>query len=183
MKVDEVRINAQTTVGISIDSTVARLWVIEAIKDICNHHAEAGARTSESVTVSTEGTEYTILHTLLKLVSVEDTEDSSVLSGNTARYVLNDDNTITFKKTGAYEINYLSMPTMPSTTSEEIPLPQLFVPCIEYYLAYKIRGRLYGENDATTTAYYERYVGMRDESDVLRQRAKVKKRVPSRRGW
>ncbi len=182
MKVDEVRINAQLTVGIEIDSATGRLWVIEAIKDICNNHPKAGARVSESVAITAGGTDYAIVGTLLELISIEDTNQSVYLPSASAKYVLNDDNTITFAEAGAYQIKYMGMPAMPQTTSSEIPLPQLFVPCIEYYLAYKIRGRLYGQSDGNAVSFFQQYEYRRDNAEIMRGKKKIKRQIPSRGG-
>jgi len=176
--VDESRVNAQTISGLQINSVTALKWVADAIKDICAHHAEAGTRTEDEAVIDSAPADHTLKKTLVKLSQVEDAAQGLPLSEYGGRYVLNNDNTITFRNPGTYRIKYLALPDMPSNPSSEIPLPPLYVSCIEYYLAHRIRARLFGQADGNAVTFFQQYEASRDNSELARLRRRQKRRMP-----
>jgi hypothetical protein len=130
------------------------------------------------VVVSSVPTEYALKKPLLKLTEVADAGRDLPLSEISGRYTLNSDNTITFRAPGTYRIKYFSVPDAPSNPSSDIPLPHLYVPCIEYYLMYRIRARLFGQGDGNAVSFYQQYEASRDGGDLARQRQRQKRRMP-----
>jgi hypothetical protein len=176
MKVDDIRIRSQITSGLQINSVTAFNWVKEAIEDICHKNYYAGARVTETATITDTSTDYTILKPLLKLDEITNTETNNPLSNSD--YKLNDDNKITFKDPGTYKIEYRAMPDMPQTVNSEIPLTQFFTPCIEFFLAYKIRARLFGQNDSNAVSFFQQYEIGRENAELARERQAKKRRMP-----
>lgn len=177
MKVDEMRIRSQITSGLTINSVTALKWVCEAIEDICYQHEAAGKHRDETASVA--GTSYTITKPLLKLLEISNADVD--ITNDFSKYELNNDNTITFSEPGTYTIKYISLPDMPSTVNAEIPLPHQFIPCLEYYLAFKIRGRLFGQNDANAVSFYQLYRSGMENANISNWRQRVKRRIPPRR--
>ena len=179
MKVDEIRIRAQKACRLPIDGVDALAWVAEAIEDICEKHPEAGKRVLEEATIAVAPADYTIKKSVLKLKEIRDlNRENRIVDNLPCNFILNDDNTITFNETGSYQIQYISLPDMPSNVSSDIPLTHIFVPCIEFFLAYKIRGGLFGQGDNNAISFYQQYEARRDSANIARQRQPIKRRMP-----
>lgn len=181
MKIDTLRVRAQGTCRLPIDGVDALSWVGEAIEDICSKHPEAGKRTEEEISISVVPSDYIIKKSLLKLIEITN-QDGRRVENVPCNFVLNDDNTVTFFKSGSFKIKYLSLPDIPGNVNSEIPLPHFYVPCITFYLAYKIRGGLFGQGDANAVSFYQLYEAKRDNGDIARQRQPMKRRMPPGRG-
>lgn len=177
MKVDDIRIRAQITSGLQINSVTALNWVKEAIEDICSSYNNAGKTVIENTTVTDPSINYTLQKPLLKLLGITDTDNNE-----TVNYKLNDDNTITFIEAGSYTIGYKALPDMPETTSSDVPLPFLYVPCIEFYLAYKMRARVFGQGDNNAVGYRDSYEAGKANAEIARLRQGKKGRIPYGRG-
>jgi hypothetical protein len=176
MKVDDIRIRAQITSGLQINSVTALQWVKEAIEDICSTYYQAGKTVTETTTVTDPSVNYTLLKPLLKLLGVKDSDLNDV------SYTLNADNTITFDEAGTYTIGYKALPDMPETTSSDVPLPFLYVPCIEFFLAYKMRARVFGQNDNNAVGFSDKYEMGKANAEIARLRQDKKRRIPWGRG-
>lgn len=176
MKVDEIRISAQLTSGLQISDVVGLKWVAEAVQDICTNYNNAGKRIKEPISITDANTDYQIVSPLLKLINLTDSK-----TGKEPVYTLNSDNTITFKENGDYTLEYLAMPTLPTNVNDTVPLPQFFIPSIQYYLAYKIRGRLFGQSDANAAGFFQQYQSENAKGELARQRQGKKRQIPARR--
>lgn len=182
MKVDEARIESQVTSGLVIGDVIGLMWVNECIKDICYSVNEAGKRRKQTVVVNDTSIDYTIEYPLIKLEKVIYLDKNTLIAGNNDYYTFNFDNTITFREKGTYEIEYMSPPNYPTNVNDQIPLPDEFLKCLKFYLAYKIRSRQFGLADADAVTYYQSYQAEKMESDIQRQKKKVKKQIPSMLG-
>lgn len=181
MKVDDIRIAAQLTSGLQISDVVGLKWVVDAIQDICTNYPNAGARKIDTATITDIAADYAIQSTLLKLIDVKDASTGESVSDNNTIYILNDDNTITFKATGSYTVEYLAMPVLPTNVNDAVPLPPLFITGIQYYLAHKMRGRLFGQNDANAVSFLQQYQADTAKGELARQRQGKKRRIPAGR--
>ena len=190
MTVDEIRIQAQLDCGLQINSATALVWVKEAIADICSNYYLAGKHIEENVaptidTMAPQGATYpyykVLASPLLKLINITDVDNNNPLSDSDYMYDRGD-NSIRFKNKGIYMITYWAIPSMPQTTSEEVSLPHLFEDCIKYYLAHKIRARLFGQNDANAYSYYEKYRTGKASAETATLKQDKKRRIPWGRG-
>lgn len=183
MTVEEIRIKAQLTTGIPIDSAVGLKWAAEAIEDICKSNENAGNKTIETVLISSAPADYLLKKTLLKIMDIKEINKGYYLASNSDIYTVNNDNTITFAESGNYEITYMALPTLPVNTTDAIPLPYFFALCVEYYLAYKIRGRMFGQDDSNTVAFWQQYMSAKEDAELARRKQKKKRRIPPGRYW
>ena len=154
MNATEVRIQAQTTSGLVLDEVTSLKWVKEAIRNIIKIHSKAGKKVTDIITAEADQA-YTLTKELACIINVKD--NSKTLVSPMLGFAVDSDNTITFSKSGVYDVTYYSYPTPPQVSTDEIPLPLRFQDCIEFYLAFKMRARLFGQRDESAVAFYDQF--------------------------
>lgn len=152
MNSEEIRVEAQLTSGLQLDTVTSFKWVKDCIKDMSKLNYKIG-KITKLIQEAIPDIEYP-LKGLLKIVKV--TQDGMRKSPN-FNFVVDNYNNITFKEAGAYTVEYYALQDMPKTPTEELLIPEEFQDCIEYYLAYKIRGRLFGADDSKAIAFHDMY--------------------------
>lgn len=180
MTADEIRVAAQLTSGIQINSVTGFTWVKEGLKIICQKYNRNGETVVDSTVISDAPSVFTPTKEILGLVSVKSADSDKSASDNA--YELNDDGTITFNKKGNYKIEYKSYAEVPATPATPIKLFSAFEECLGYYVAYKIRARLFGEGDNNAVGYYSKFLTEMEDGEKTRLKKKQKRRMPPGRG-
>jgi hypothetical protein len=177
---NESRINAQTISGIQLNEVTSFLWVKDAIREIVTRHYKAGKKVTDTFDNAVKGQKYSFTKELVRLIGVQNASGRTV-SPNFG-YVVDSDNTIEFADAGTYQATYYSMPSMPQTTEEQLPIPQPYQECIPYYLASKIRARLFGQTDADAVSFMQQFQeALIEANSAVNRQASRGRRMPPRR--
>lgn len=180
MNATELRISAQTISGIQLNEVTSFNWVKDAIREIVTKYYKAGKKVTDTFSNASEGQKYYFTKELVMLTGVKDAAGSGV-SPNYG-YSVDSDNSIEFKDNGSYQVAYYSMPSMPSTSTEQLPIPAAYQDCIPFFLASKIRARLFGQTDSDAVSFYQQFREAMDEANsAINRQASRGRRMPPRR--
>ena len=160
MTCDEIRISAQLVSGLQISDVTSLKWVVEAMTLIARQHPLAATKKTVSVTVE-EDEEYSIVEDLVRLESIVETDYRRPLGKTT--YSCDEKGNITFWVAGDYDITYRYVPTMPTVKTGVVVIPEIYASAIQYYVASKIRGRIFGQGDNDVAVY-----SMKFESELMK---------------
>jgi hypothetical protein len=176
----ELRINAQIISGIQLNEVTSFDWVKDAIREIVTKYYKAGKKITDTFSDAIAGQKYSLTKELVRLIQVQGASGSRV-SPNFG-YSVDSDNTIEFNSAGTYEVTYYFMPAPPPTSTEELTIPKTYQDCIPFYLASKIRARLFGQTDNDAVSFYQQYQNALSEANsAINRQASRGKRMPPRR--
>lgn len=161
MNADELRIQAQLISSTPIDKAVSFGWVKDEIQNIASEYFKAGQYVIEKVK-TTENFE--VYETEKELLVMD-----KLISRRTGRRISDFDihnGAITISVPDEYEIRYYGYPETPQTEYDEIKMPKQYIIPIKYYLAARIRARLFGQNDANAVAFMTEYTEKLKKADI-----------------
>jgi hypothetical protein len=179
MNANNIRIDAQTISGIQLNETTSFNWVMDAIREIVTKHYKAGQKITDTID-AVGGQKHNLTKELVKLIDVKNSAGLPV-SPNFG-YTVDSDNTIEFKDSGIYTVTYYSMPAMPPTPNEQLPIPPVYQDCIQYCLASKIRARLFGQTDNDAVSFMQQFQNaLTEANNAVNNQASRRRRMPPRR--
>lgn len=179
MNANDIRIKAQITSGLQLDETTSFKWVKDAIADIVNTYYKAGKKVTDTIEAGVNQS-YSLSKEAVRIIDVRRSSGARV-SPNFG-YEYDSDNTIEFSDSDTYKVTYYSQPTLPGAVTDEIPIPSKFQDCIEYYLAAKIRARLFGQSDNNAVSFMQQYYeSLLSANESINRVGSRGRRMPPRR--
>lgn len=155
LSAEDIRILAQTITAIDrIDSTTSFNWVKDAIKEIVSEYPSAAPYFIETFDVQEKYGSYKPIHPIVLIDKIVECRENSLVE--TIQYELHG-NELFFINSGKFQIRYHGMPDMPETKTQAINMPIQFVDAIKFYVAWKIRARLFNQEDVSAKAFYDEY--------------------------
>ncbi len=178
---EDIRIGAQLISSIQIDPTTCFNWVQGEISDIVSNHFKAGRYVREAV----ETTENFEVITLSKEIVMLDKVIRSESRTGTTDFELHNENEITISIPGKYEIRYYAQPPIPQTRTTPIEMPEQYIGAMKFYIAARIRARLFGQADSNAVSFFEEYKNALQDADaaMLQQHRRHRRMPPSYRGF
>lgn len=181
MTSNEIRIDAQLLTGLQIESVTAFTWIKDAIRFIVRKHPLAAPKKSVQFTSNgkyDQGDSYVFPEELIQLDKVTKKNRRRPIA---SPYFTCEQNEITFFHSGDFDITYRYMPDDPQTVDSDIPLPDRYAEPIKYYLAARIRARIYGQGDPDSQGYEQLFWTHLDEMDAATDLANRRyRRMPVR---
>lgn len=172
MKVREIRIEAQTISGLTIDSTVSLNWIKGAIREIAYKYHSAAKRTSDDVSVNDTNKTYQLSKEVVKIDRIR--RQGQAYSS----YEIIGDHGIEFQHSGEYSVRYYSVPEMPMVENSDVDLPEMFADSIKFYIASRMRARLFGQDDSSAVSFYQEFLNGISDADSYMRRRDSRKRMP-----
>lgn len=181
----EVRVEAQTIAGMTIDKNTALLWLKDAVRDIVSAYPDSAGKPAEEEFFADEPGTYPLKSTFAKMrrtVLASVGERSFRLLKPGIDFFIENDNSITVKEKGHYIVSYYAIPDLGGKFNEDsqIPIPLMFQTAIPYKLAANIRGRAIGMTDQDTIAYDRKYDETVLRAQIFMSRQN-KRRMPPRK--
>lgn len=178
MTINDLRIRAQLISSIQIDKATAYKWASEEILNIAADYFRAGVYTKETFTTTEE---FELYEPNRDLLVVDKLIDKTTNRRVTDYEIHNSELTISVPST--YELRYYSYPDVPSTADETIDMPRQYVVPIQFFLAARIRARLFGQNDSNAVSFMTEYTENLKKADITTdvQRNRHNRMPPGRR--
>lgn len=158
---EDVRIGAQLISSIQIDPATCFNWVKEEIQNIAYDHYKAAKYVKEKI-VTTKKFETVILPDNLLMVDKLIFDRSGV---GTTDFELHNGNELTISLPDTYEVRYYMKPDEPKTKTTEIDMPEQYINAMKYYVAARIRARLFGQADNNAVSFFQEYNTALDNAD------------------
>lgn len=161
MTIDDLRIQAQLLSSLQIDSATAYKWVTDEIESIAAEFFRAGTYTREEFETTEKFEEYTpvraavLIDKIINQESRRNVRDWDIHNG-----------IITMSVPGKYELRYYAYPEKPQTVSDDIEMPRPYILPIKFYLAARIRARLFGQNDSNAVSFMTEYNEKMKQADI-----------------
>ena len=166
MTSNEIRVDAQLLTGLQIESITGFIWVKDAIKYIIRTHPlSAPIKTIEFESNGTEkeGDTCTISEEVIQFNKIAKHGKRRPIATPYYEFGQND---VTFYHSGNFDITYRYMPDVPQTVDSEVPLPDRYAEPIKFYLAAKMRARIYGQGDPDAQNYDQLFWSTLDDMDA-----------------
>lgn len=175
---EEIRIQAQLLTGLQIDPVTCYELVSKQLPNIAREYFRAGKYVRERFETSQKHEEYELKREAVRVDRLVYVEQQT----STNSYELYD-NTLLVYNPASYEIRYYSVPDIPETRTTEIKMPPAFVSALKFFVAARVRARLFGQADSNAVSFYEEYVKELQEADssVARIDSRNRRMPPSRR--
>lgn len=170
---EDIRIHAQLLSGLQIEKATCFRWIREEIPVLVSKYFRAGKFIVEELTTTTEYEMYHPEHTLVlldRMINENDVQvdDYDVINGGVVIY-----------SPGTYKILYFAQPELPETEYDPIDLPLQYVAGLKYFIAARIRARVFGQTDDSAVSFYKEFQGaMEDAARILNRRQHRRKRMP-----
>lgn len=178
MTCDDIRISAQLLTGMKIDDITSLRWVVEAMKTIMRQHPLAAPKKTVSVTVA-EGDSYDIAEELIRIEVVRPAGSQKAIPGT--QYTCDELGNMIFRCAGNFDITYRYLPSMPTNKADNVVVPDIYANAIQYYIASKIRGRVFGQNDGDSSWHGMKYETELSNADIAMASANRRhRRMPVR---
>lgn len=158
---EDIRIGAQLISSIQIDPATCFNWVTNEISDIVANHPRAGKYVREKVTTTEK---FEVIEVSRDLVLLDKIIVLPQRVGTTD-YELHSGNEITISLPAKYEVRYYAQPDLPQTRTTDIDLPPQYIAAMKYYIAARIRARLFGQADNNAVSFFEEYKTALDAAD------------------
>lgn len=179
MTSDDLRIKAQTISGFTINNATSFIWVKSAIGFVARNYPYACKITTEDVTIPKGGGTYTPQREVVRIEEITRNDSRRPLWQEQYRYDIN--GSFEFFDEGTYHIKYRYVPAMPQTATEAIDMPERYLEPIKYFVASKIRGRIYGVSDSDAQNYDSLFQSYIENADIVTQRTNRRyRRLPPR---
>lgn len=160
--VNDLRIQAQLISSIQIDTSTAFKWATDELLNIVAEYPHAGTYTKEIITTTENFEDYVPERKMLVVDKMIDLGTGRM----TTDWEIHGD-TITLSVPGRYEMRYYSYPDLPKTDTEVIDMQRQYVDPLKYYLAARIRARLFGQNDINAVSFMTEYTEKMKKADVI----------------
>lgn len=173
----EIRIDAQLMTGLQIEEVTGFMWIKDAIKYIVRNHPESAPKKTvefESQGTMEDGDVYEFDSELIRLEKVTRHNSRRVI--NQPYYECENDK-ITFYHKGDFDITYRYMPAAPQTVDDTIPIPDRYAELIKYYVASRIRARIYGQGDPDAQTYDQLFWSHLSDVDATMEAAVRRYRI------
>lgn len=178
MTINDLRIQAQLLSSLQIDPSTAYKWATDELNNIAAEYFRAGVYTKEPFRTTQKFEDYTPARDLLMIDKIVDLATGRRVTD----YEIHGD-ILTISVPGRYELRYYSYPDIPKTATEEIDMPRQYVVPIKFYLAARIRARLFGQNDSNAVSFMTEYNEKMKKADITTdvQRNRHNRMPPGRR--
>ena len=181
MTSNEIRVDTQLLTGLQIESITGFVWVKDAVNYIVRTHPLAAPiKTVEYISngTSEEGATYTFEEELVQLDKITKHKLRRPLA---TPYYECDQNGVTFYHSGDFDITYRYVPASPQTVDDELPIPDRYAEPIKYYLAARMRSRIYGQGDPDSQIYDQLFWNHLSDMDAATDLANRRyRRMPAR---
>lgn len=165
LSAEDIRILAQTISAIDrIDSTTSFKWVQDAIRGIVSEYPSAAPYFIETFDVVDKYGSYSPEHSIVLIDKVIEHRENALVQ--TSQYEVHGE-TLFFINQGKYQIRYYGMPDMPETKTQAINMPIQFVDAIKFYIAWKIRARLFNQDDTSAKFFHDEYEQALKKADIF----------------
>lgn len=177
---EDIRIGAQLISSIQIDPATCFNWVTSEISDIASNHFKAGKYVRESVTTTENFEIITLSNDLITIDKIIKAESRT----GTTDFEIHNGNEVTISVPGKYEIRYYAKPPIPQTRTTPIEMPEQYIDALKYYIAARIRARLFGQADSNAVSFFEEYKTALENADaaLLQKHRRHRRMPPSYRG-
>lgn len=166
----EIREAAQLNLGVTINSTVSLKYLNEAVERIVEDYKDkAGKLATKSIEVTDEDDYYEVDTSMVKLVSVHDSDEGRLKSNE---FTL-EDCTIKVDYKDTYTVKYRKYPDALAAEENTPDIPRQFHRAIAAYVSYKEALRLYGSAHTDTTSFHSMYT-----ADAKRAASMITSRKP-----
>lgn len=181
MTSNEIRVDAQLLTGLQIESITGFVWVKDAVNYIVRKHPLAAPKKTVEYTsngTSESGATYEFDEELIQLEKITRHNSRRPIS---PPYYECDQDGVTFYHKGDFDISYRYMPDAPQTVDSALPIPDRYAEVIKYYLASRMRSRIYGHGDPDSQVYDQLFWSHLDEMDAATELANKRyRRMPAR---
>lgn len=181
MNSNEIRVDAQLLTGLQIESITGFKWIKDAVRFIVRKHPLAAPQkmvTMTSVGDDEIGDTHTFDEELIRLEKVTKHNRRRPINNP---YFTCDQDGITFYHKGDFDVTYRYMPEDPQTVDDALPIPDRYAEPIKYYVAARIRSRIYGQGDPDAQVYDQLFWSHLDEMDSATDQATRRwRRMPAR---
>ena len=179
MTSEEIRVDAQLLTGFQINDVTNFLWVKDAARNVARSHPLAAPKRTVDVEITTRGDTYQIEDELVRIENIVREGDRFPIAQHS--YECDENGNIVFWHAGKYKVTYRYVPEMPATKTQQLPLPDRYSECIKYYVAARMRGRIYGQGDSDAQSYDALFWQYVSDADVTMERTnKRHRRMPAR---
>lgn len=177
---EDIRIGAQLISSIQIDPATCFNWVTSEISDIASNHFKAGKYVRESVTTTENFEIITLSNDLITIDKIIKAESRT----GTTDFEIHNGSEITISVPDKYEIRYYAKPPIPQTRTTPIEMPEQYIDAMKYYIAARIRARLFGQADSNAVSFFEEYKTALENADaaLLQKHRRHRRMPPSYRG-
>ena len=170
---ESIRIDAQLLAGVQIDQATCFRIIREHIPNLVEQHFRAGKLTKEEFETTEKFETYVPERTLVLIDRVIDKKHEQ-----TVEYSVTNEGIIVFKP-GKYLMLYYSQPDLPATESHQIDMPNAYTFALKFFVASRIRGRLFGQQDESAISFYKEYTAAVEQAErFMNRREHRRKRMP-----
>lgn len=166
MTSNEIRVDAQLLTGLQIESITGFIWVKDAVRYIVRKHPLAAPKKTVEYTSDgtyENGSTYSFPEELIQFEKVTKHGSRRPIANP---YYECEQEGITFFHKGDFDITYRYMPADPQTVDSDLPIPDRYAEPIKYYLASRMRSRIYGQGDPDSQVYDQLFWSHLDDMDA-----------------
>lgn len=170
---EDVRIQAQLLSSIQIDKTTCYEWIKDQIQNIVNENFRAGKLIIEDFETTEKFEIYKPKKTLVVVDRLVDANGQQ-----TTEFVIQNDGIHVYAP-GKYKLLYFAQPEPPETINHQIDLPVPYVNALKFYIAARIRARLFGQSDNDAVSFFKEYsTAIESAEKMMNKRDSRRKRMP-----
>ena len=178
---DKLRIDAQLLTGLQIEEVTAFRWVKDAMRYIVRNHFLAAPITT--ITFHSEGTDEdpSVYEFEKELIMFERMTKHKMRRAINQPYYIVTPEGIEFYHKGDFDVTFRYMPDDPATVTTPIPIPDRYAEAIKFYVAARIRSRIYGQGDTDAQGFDQMFYAALDEADATTDRSNKRfRQMPAR---
>ncbi len=170
---ESIRIDAQLLAGVQIDQATCFRILREHIPHLVEQHFRAGKLVREEFETKEK---WELYEPERKLVLIDRVIDKN--HEQTVEYSVTNEGLIVYDK-GKYLMLYYSQPDLPQTEFHEIDMPSAYTAGLKFFVAARMRGRHFGQQDESAISFYKEYTAAMDEAErFMNRREHRRKRMP-----
>ena len=177
MNLEQIRISAQTHIGVPMEQSLARQYANECLTHLCNIYPYTVMKKRRTELNNVERDTPVELpaecYMLYKVKHFGDTYGDYEVFGNE----------ITFAHGGNFELEYFKRPA-PLTVESDIPdIPEAFYPCISLFVGAREKFRLFGEEDVDSIRLMREFAETANLASDMRHKHGRRKRLKAPEWW
>ena len=170
---ESIRIDAQLLTGVNIDQATCMHLLMEHIPNLVEEHFRAGKLVREEFETTEKWQLYTPKRTLVLVDRVINRHHEQ-----TVEYSVTNEGIIVYDK-GKYLMLYYSQPDLPQSEFHKIDMPNAYTSALKFFIAARIRGRMFGQQDESAISFYKEYTAAIDKAEgFMNRREHRRKRMP-----